>query len=135
MMGCYDTVTVWNEHNNAFYRHVIPVKCKWKSKLVRTVSGTTANVADVIVVVIPFTDLYKPFSEWKLLSEDDKKQYFTFNKGDIMALGAITVDITGMKPYTKSEIRQMFSPNSLAIKVIQDNTTNANGKHFRIEGG
>lgn len=134
MMGCYDSVTVWNKYNNIFYRHIIPVKCRWVNNIRRSVSGDTASVANKFVVIIPFTHSYKTVSEWRALDEGVKRAYFTIQNSDIAALGEINTEITNEKPYTANEVRAIYAPNSFTIGAFSDNTRSPLGKHIRMEG-
>lgn len=138
MLGCNDDVTVWNKYRmdgkDVFYRHIIPVKCRWAGNIAREVSGNTANISGSFIVIIPFTDMYRPFGEWKALSESDKVLYFTVQNGDIAALGGIHTDITNEKPYTANEVKDMYMPDAFIVRAFPDNTRSQLGKHIRIEG-
>lgn len=138
MFGCNLTVTVFNKWNNPttkkdeWFRTVIPVLVRWKSHTERNVSGTSASVANTYVVIMPPSEQYMSESEWKIL--EDKTGYFTLQKGDLLALGEIDTEITGVTPNRESEVKAALSPNVMTIKSIEDNTRVAHGKHYRLEG-
>ena len=141
MLGCNDGVTVWNRWRNPvtgkdeWVRHVIPVKCKWKTRVDREVSsGGTTNVANSFVLVVPYTESYRKPQEWDALDVAGKTQFFTLKSGDLAALDAQTAEITGVKPNTEAEIKKVLLPDAMTIKMVQDFTRNAQGKHFKVEG-
>lgn len=141
MFGCNDDVTVWNRWRNPetgkdeWLRHVLPVKCKWKTRAIREVSsGGTANIANSLVLVVPYSEAYRKPQEWVALSAEEKRQFFTLQSGDLAALGMQTAEITGVKPYTESEIKKVLLPDAMTVKTVQDFTRSAQGKHFKVEG-
>lgn len=133
MLGCYQDVTIWNryrDHDNKnesdrFYCHVIPVKCKYK---VTQQEGTASRLHTVI---IPQTERYKPYSEWKNLPGTEQAFYFTLNIGDIVALGAHEKE---MEASSETKMKLDLMPNCFNITLIQENATSGFGRHYRIEG-
>lgn len=140
MFGCNDDVTVWNRWRNPetgkdeWYRHILPVKCKWKTRANRDVSGGTANIANSIVLVVPYSEAYFKPQEWAVLDVAGKARFFTLQSGDLAALGVQTAEITGVKPNTEAEIKKALLPDAMTIKAVQDFTRSAQGKHFKAEG-
>lgn len=135
MKDCNQTATVWNRwrdsetEKDVFKRAVLPVPVKWKQNIQRGINGSTATIVDSVIVIIPHSDGHLPPNEWN--GSTDK---FTLQTGDIIAIGTQTVEITGEKPYTASEVKASLSPDAIVIKSVQDNTKSARGKHWRIEG-
>lgn len=141
MFGCNDDVTIWNRWRNPetgkdeWFRHVIPVKCKWKTRVDREVSsGGTANIANSIVLVVPESEYYRSPQEWAVLGAEEKRQFFTLQSGDLASLGVKAAEITGLKPNTEAEIKKSLLPDAMTIKAVQDFTRSAQGKHFKVEG-
>jgi len=96
------------------------------------VEVASASVANTYVVIMPPSEQYMSESEWKIL--EDKSGYFTLQKGDLLALGEVDAEITGVTPNRESEVKTALSPNVMTIKSIEDNTRVAHGKHYRLEG-
>ncbi|WP_066689071.1 hypothetical protein [Christensenella intestinihominis] len=140
MLGCNDNVTVWNRWRNPetgkdeWFRHILPVKCKWKTHVNRDVSGGTANIANSLVLVVPYSELYRKPQVWAALNAEDRKKFFTLQGGDLAALDIQTAEITGTKPNTEAEIKKSLLPDVMTIKAVPDNTRSAHGKHIRVEG-
>lgn len=138
MFAANVSATIFNRWRNPstkkdeWFRHVIPVLVRWKSRTERSVSGTSASVANTYVVVMPPSDQYMPETEWKQLS--DKSRYFTLQKGDLLALGEVDAEITGIAPNRESEVKAALEPNVMTIKSIEDNTRVVHGRHYRLEG-
>lgn len=134
MRGAYDTITIWNKFRNAsnkneWQRSVIP-GCSWETEIIKTVSGTTANIASNIIVLVPANALYRPFNEWKT-----DRQGFTFSAGDLVARGEILTEITGVTPHTESEVKTSLSPGVFNIMAFADYTQGyKRGRHFEISG-
>lgn len=142
MHGCNQYVTIWNrwrdpENNQAddkLYRRIIPVMCKYTTKTVRNATPEGGIVASTQMVVVPPSEMYTPPNEWADMDEVNREKYFTFQVGDMVALGAVLWDVTGIKPWRETDIRNKLRPNVFTIKVIRDNTHVAHGRHFKLEG-
>lgn len=138
MFGCNQQITIWNRWNNQktkkdeWFRCIVPVSVRWKYHTQRGVSGTSASVVNTIIVIMPPCDGYLPLKEWTALT--DKSGVFTLQKGDLIALGAHDIEITGISPYRESDIRTLLDPNIMTIKGIKDNTLMAHAKHYKLEG-
>ena len=133
MRGQHDTITVWNKaiENNktVYYRHVVP-RCYWRAQVVRNVSGSTVSIGTAWAVTVEAQDGYKPYSEW--LKSNDKSNYFTFNAGDIVALGEHADDMTAENA---SAVYNSLKPNVCTIKTVADNTQPwKQGRHIAVEG-
>jgi len=125
MLGCNQDITVWVRkkvpeiNKEIFVRRVLPVKCKWRNYTERDTSGGKSNIYNKVVIVIPYFDGLNDLN---------------IKEGDIAALGVCDiVEITGISPYTISEVRQLLSPNITAVKSVAYNN-DARGKHLRITG-
>jgi len=124
MFGCNQDITIWirkkvpEVNKEIFIRRVLPVKCKWRNYIERNINRGTANVYNNVVIVIPYFDG---------LTELNIKE------GDIAALGACDMEITGIPPYTIGEIRQLLAPNITSVISAAYNN-GAMGKHLRVTG-
>ena len=124
MLGCNQDITVWirkkvpEVNKEIFIRRVLPVKCKWRNYTERETSGGTSTIYNKVVIVIPYFDG---------LDELNIKE------GDIAALGVCDMEITGIPPYTISEVRQLLSPNITTVKSTAYNNGDR-GKHLRVTG-
>jgi hypothetical protein len=126
MLGCNQNITVWirkkvpEANKEIFVRRVLPVKCKWRNYIERDVNGGAANIYNKVVIVMPYFDD---------LNELNIKE------GDIAALGVCDIEITGISPYTISEIKQLLAPNIMIVKSIAlNNSDGMKGQHLRIMG-
>lgn len=120
MYACNDSVTVWNrfkqDGKDVFTRQILPVGCKWNENIVRDVSDGKAHIASVFSVIIP------------------EYTGFKCSVGDIMALGAIEIEITTEKGSTAAELKTSLAPHVFTVKAVEDNTRLRYGRHYRIEG-
>ena len=134
MLGCNQDITVWvrkkipEVNKEIFVRRVLPVKCKWKKYSERNTGDKTANIYNHVVVIIPYFDELKNFN---------------IKEGDIVALGVYDIEITGVSPYTISEIKQLLAPNIMTVKSAACNfdininingNSDMRGKHLRLTG-
>ena len=166
MLGANQVVTVWNRYRDednldAFHRTIIPVLCKYETKIVRTVTSpptgglATTILSNIQVVIIPYTPMYlapKEWLPWWLLhrnvfwddeedwndegiwNESDEPNCFTLQVNDLIALGEHDTEITMTSPNRESEILQQLGPNIFRIKAVQDNTLVRLGRGWKVEG-
>jgi len=130
MFDCEEFVTVWNRWRDPvsgkdeFFRHVIPVKCKWRQA--RTGKGT--------VVIVPFSMRYRPYKEWTGMEREDRERFFTFQDGDLMAAGVRATEVTGVSPCTLPQVKVLYHPRSIVVREVLDSTKGRFGGHYRITG-
>jgi len=143
MFDCNQDITIWNrwkdplnkQADEVFYRHVIPVKCKFKNSVVKTAGDSGVIFGNAITIIIPYTVFYVPYEVWIMISEDERRNLFTFNLNDLVALGVKDAEINSSPNGIKeSEIKSMYSPNACHIKSVKDNTHSKHGKHYKLEG-
>jgi hypothetical protein len=140
MFDCNNEITVWNKwrdpatKKDVFFRHVLPIKCKFAYTIERGFTGSGAGIAGSNTAVVPYTDGCLPAERWRELDEEGKRAFFTLQVGDILALGAHDIEITGERPYTSGEVKAALAPLCIVIKAVADNTLCAHGKHWRVEG-
>ena len=140
LLGANSTVTVWNRYQNRetkkdeWVRHVLH-NASWECKIESSVSGTGAIVGGVYSVLIAAHPDYRDYPTWKQTSEDERKQYFTLNTGDLLALGDIAIEITGVQPYRESDVRGELIPNVFQIKAFADESEpHKSGRHYFVSG-
>jgi hypothetical protein len=140
MRDCKEQMTIWNKWRDpetgkdVFFRHVPPVRCKFVHQAARGMTGSGAGIAGSYAAVIPETGGYRPAEQWKQMDEEGRRAFFTLQVGDILARGAHDVEITGVKPYRESDVKALMESACMTVRVIQDNTESAHGKHLRVEG-
>ena len=129
MLGCNHDITVWIRKKNPdlskagkeiFTRHVLPVKCRWKNFTGRNTGGGTANIYNNAVIIIPYFDGICDLH---------------IKEGDFAAPGVYETDITGVSPYTASEIRRLLSPNITIVNSVSYNFDSACRNSIGMKGG
>lgn len=139
LKGFIHTITIWNKlstqgQKDRWFKSIIN-DCSWEDVVVRSVSGSTANVATTTRVLIEKKDNYLIYEKWSKLSDDERINYFTFSQGDLVALGEHEEDITGVSPHTEALIKIALKPYVFNIKALSDQTESyKHGKHYEIEG-
>lgn len=114
------TITILNRLNrkdsntgmDVWYSHKIH-NVQYSIQEVTTVVGTTVSMGQSYVILIPFTDLYAPYTKWKDMI--DKDSYFTMNQGDYIILDDIDDIIT---PNNVQQIRQQYATKSCEVRTI-----------------
>ena len=130
MLGCNQDITIWirkkipTTGQEVFVKHVLPVKCRWKNHTERNTNGGTANIFTSTIIIVPYFDGIADLQ---------------IKEGDIIALGVYDIEVTGISPYTASEIKQLLAPNittvkSVAYNGINDKMNGMKGKHLRLTG-
>ena len=126
MLGCNHDITVWLRKKSPetggeiFVRYILPVKCRWKSYTERNISGGTANISNGTVIIIPFFDNLPGLK---------------IKEGDIAALGAYDLDVTGTPPYTAGWLKRLLAPNVATIRSVSYHLEESmKGKHLRLTG-
>ena len=77
---------------------------------------------------------YKPYTEWRRLTETERKHYFTCSLKDIVVKGKCTEEITGVSPNTATELLSRHKPDAFVVTAFSDNTSHATAKHYRLGG-
>lgn len=80
---------------------------------VRTVQGTTVSIGQVYTILIPFSDKFLPYKEWK---DGKMDSHYTMSTGDIIILGTqVEEDVT---PNNIQLIRNEYEPNVCEVKSV-----------------
>lgn len=84
----------------------------YKVEFIANASGTVTSNGQIINVLIPFSDKYKPYREWCKLP--DKENYYTMSQGDYIFIDIDLVD--DVNPTSIVKLKERYAPN--AVKVI-----------------
>lgn len=79
-------------HLDVWYKTIIN-NAKWTIKKVETVSGTDVSIGQEFLVLIPFSDKYKPYHEWKQ-DDNNKNNTFTMSQGDFIFFDDVGDEVT-----------------------------------------
>jgi len=140
MIAFNDTITIWNCWRNPatkkdeWFRHVL-TPCNWTGKVEIGVSGTGAIAGNVFNVLIAQLDGYLDRNEWEALPHEERPLHWMLSPGDLVALGNVQKVITGIDPFTESQLKADLLPNAFTIKAVTDNAaTHKHGKHYKVTG-
>lgn len=94
-----DTITILNKlkatdsitRQDVWYKNILH-NAYWSKTGVSNVAGTTVGVGEVIKVLIPFSDNYKQYNDWKQAGNQDG--YFTISLNDYIVSGEVVEDVT-----------------------------------------
>ena len=138
MRGANETITVWNRWRNPvtqkheWFRCIVP-NCSWETEIVAQPTTTGAVMANTYNILVSEHQDYRPPTEWEALP--DKSTAFTFRPSDIVALGKVTREITGIEPETEARLKDALAPNVFTIKVVADRTQGYKlGRHYEVSG-
>ena len=98
--------------------------CAWSEKAVRSLQGNVVNVGRSIIVRIPASPDFHPYSEWK-----DGMDGFTLSTGDCIVRGEISEEVTADNVKTV-----LASHNGFVVKSAKVNTSISALAHYLAEG-
>ena len=140
LLGAHDTITIWNRYRNKqtnkdeWTRHVLS-HCSWECKIESSVTDKGAVVAGAYSVLIAAHPDYRDYLTWKNLPQDERARCFTLNTGDLVALGEIAMEITGVEPYREADVLSELIPNAFQLKAFADESEpHKMGRHYLVEG-
>jgi hypothetical protein len=96
-------ITIYNKYYSeddkdyAYLRTVVS-DVEWENRKARNVLASGGNIAaDQAVIYIPFARgaAYKSPKAWQALDAGDKPDYWTLERGSLIAKGTLTTEITG----------------------------------------
>lgn len=104
--------------------------CIYKKEKVTDVSGTNVSMGEQFTILIPFSDKYKPYREWKKL--EDKSKFYTLSPQDVIILDIVEDDVTSQNII---QIKNDYEPDTCEVRSIEqvDQKLSANYE-FRIGG-
>lgn len=77
-------------------------------------NGTVVSMGEEFTVLIPFTNKFLPYKEWKV--KEDKTGFYTLSPQDIIIIGIVTEDVT---PDNVINIKSDYEPNTCEIRSIE----------------
>ena len=104
-----DSVT----NNDVWYKSVIE-NCVYKKDRISNISGTVVSMGQQFTILIPFTNKYLPYKEWKAL--EDKTGYYTLSNQDVIILDIVEEDVTAQNII---QIKNDYEPNTCEIRSIE----------------
>ena len=104
-----DSVT----NTDVWYKSVIE-NCVYKKDRISNISGTVVSMGQQFTILIPFTDKYLPYKEWKEL--EDKTGYYTLSNQDVIILDIVEEDVTAQNII---QIKNDYEPNTCEIRSIE----------------
>lgn len=111
---CYD-----NENAYDMYKRIVIEGVNWQSKRNATVSDKGVNVADSTLIFIDKLDNYVSPRKFQFLSNEERKNNFTFAIGDKIVKGSIDFEITNLKPHSLADLQKNFD-NVVTIVAIRE---------------
>lgn len=118
-----NVITICNKlnriHSNigldVWYSHKL-YDISYSIERVTTVNGSNTFVGEVFNILIPFSDDYLPYMQWKDSLEKDTK--YTMNQGDYIFLG---IDLSEqVTPNTIQQLRNSYKPNVCEVRSIME---------------
>lgn len=104
-----DSVT----NTDVWYKSIIE-NCVYKKDRISNISGTVVSMGQQFTILIPFTDKYLPYKEWKEL--EDKTGYYTLSNQDVIILDIVEEDVTAQNII---QIKNDYEPNTCEIRSIE----------------
>lgn len=98
--------------------------CAWSEKSMRSVQGNVVSVGRSIVVRIPASPDFRPYSEWKANMDG-----FTLSTGDCIIRGEVTETVTS------DNVKQVLADHEgFVVKSAKINTSIPALAHYLAEG-
>ncbi len=89
---------------------------KYTNTKVTSVVGTEVSMGQQFIILIPFTDKYLPYAEWK--NSNQKDNTFTISQGDYIFLGSeLEEEIT---PNNILKTKTKYEPNVCEVRSIEE---------------
>ena len=104
-----DSVT----NTDVWYKSVIE-NCVYKKDRISNISGTVVSMGQQFTILIPFTDKYLPYKEWKAF--EDKTGYYTLSNQDVIILDIVEEDVTAQNII---QVKNDYEPNTCEIRSIE----------------
>lgn len=99
---------------DVWYKTVLD-KVKYTQTKVTGVVGTDVSMGQMYTILIPFSEKYKPYSEWK--SATNKESMYTLSQGDYIFFRNLTEEIT---PNTIVKLKSKYEPNVCEVRSIEE---------------
>lgn len=114
---------------DVWYKTIIN-NCIYKKDRVSTVNGSVVSIGEQFTILIPFTDKYMQYKDWKNL--ENKSGTYTLSAQDIIILDEVTENVTAQNI---TQIKNDYEPNTCEIRSIEqvDKKLSVNYQ-FRVSG-
>lgn len=89
---------------------------KYKQDKVTSVVGTEVSMGEEYVILIPFSNNYVPYHEWK--NSADKDNTYTMSQGDYIYLGIGLQEEVNASNVVK--IKTQYEPNVCEVRSIEE---------------
>lgn len=100
-----------------------------------TATASGAVTGAVYNILINEHPKYLRRDAWVDLSAAERADHWTLGDGDLIGLGVLLFDITGLVGATATDAKNKFTPHFFTVKTISDNTDGyKRGKHYRVTG-
>ena len=104
-----DSVT----NTDVWYKSIIE-NCVYKKDRISNINGTVVSMGQQFTILIPFTDKYLPYKQWKTL--EDKTGYYTLSNQDVIILDIVEEDVTAQNII---QVKNDYEPNTCEIRSIE----------------
>lgn len=120
----YDQITGYDKYQKTLIKGV-----NWQNKRNATLTLTNGLlVQDSVLIFISKLNGYVSPRDFKLLSDIERPNYFTYGIGDKIVKGEIDFTITGVKPYSLADLEKGYD-NVVTIMGVRE----CSG-HWEVEG-
>ncbi|AUN03411.1 hypothetical protein AB2Z22_002555 [Clostridium botulinum] len=126
-------ITIYNRYydNNLgadMYQRAVIEGVNWQGKRNGSVTDKGLLLADSTLIFIDKLDKYVSPKKFMKLTDEERKNHFTFNVGDKIVKGITDFEVTGVKPYRIADLESEFDD------VINIKSVSPLSNHFEVEG-
>lgn len=100
---------------DVWYKTIIK-DVKYKIDKITNVNGTEVSIGQQFIILIPFSEKFKNYNEWKQDS-NNKNSTYTMSQGDYIFLTDVPEDIT---PNNIIALRNQYKPNVCEVRSIEE---------------
>lgn len=115
-------------NTDVWYKTVIQ-NCTYKKDRITGVDGKVVSMGQQFTILIPFTEKYITYNEWKKL--EDKTGFFTLSNQDVIILEDVEEDVTDKNI---TQVKQDHEPNTCEVRSIEQ-VIKRNGVNFEFRVG
>lgn len=126
-------ITIYNKFYDSIndidkYQRTVIKSVNWQGKRNGSVTDKGLLLADSTLIFIDKLDKYVSPKKFMKLTDEERKNYFTFAPGDKIVKGITDFEVTGVKPYRIADLESEFDD------VIDIKSVNPLSGHFEVEG-
>lgn len=100
-------------NTDVWYKSIIE-NCVYKKDRISNINGTVVSMGQQFTILIPFTDKYLPYKQWKTL--EDKTGYYTLSNQDVIILDIVEEEVNAQNI---AQIKNDYEPNTCEIRSIE----------------